>query len=241
VTAAEFADAVRAYRFEQHPFDVAALSLAAQSIADAGLLIVGEPHGVCETPSVLYRLACELGTRAIAFEWSHEDVDEPLQAFVRGHPFDFEALWSLPGTAEFFCGDGRITAGHFALLERLRQEGTLEQAIAFDRLDSDPSLGWQVRDRDLAKRLLAEWRGQPLLVLTGAFHARLDEDGTMAAHLARSRRGLATAMLDFDRGSCWSRGAAHDVSGSMPEAPIRLRIPEATPAVVPSRAFQRDA
>jgi hypothetical protein len=27
----------------------------------------------------------------------------------------------------------------------------------------------------------------------------------------------------------------------MPEAPIRLRIPEATPAVVPSRAFQRDA
>jgi hypothetical protein len=241
VTAAEFADAVRAYRFEQHPFDAAALSLAAQSIADAGLLVVGEPHGVCETPSVLYRLACELGTRAIAFEWSHEEVDEPLQAFVRGHPFDFEALWSLPRTAEFFCGDGRITAGHFALLERLRQEGRLEEAIAFDRLDPDPPLEWQARDRDLAERLLAEWRGQPLLVLTGAFHARLDADGTMAAHLASSRRGVASAMLDFDRGSCWSRGTAHDVSGSMPEAPIRLRIPEATPAIVPSRAFQRDA
>ncbi|HEX3688003.1 MAG TPA: hypothetical protein VHU60_10485 [Gaiellaceae bacterium] len=241
MTAAKFADAVRAYRFEQHPFDVAALSLAARSIADAGLLVVGEPHGVYETPSVLYRLACELGTRAIAFEWSHEEVEEPLQAFVRGDPFDFEALWSLPGTAEFFCGDGRITAGHFALLERLRQEGRLEQAIAFDRLDPDPPLEWPARDRDLAERLLAEWRGQPLLVLTGAFHARLDEDETMAAHLARSRRGLATAMLDFDRGSCWSRGAAHDVSGSMPEAPIRLRIPEATLALVPSRAFQRDA
>jgi hypothetical protein len=241
VTAAEFLDAVRAYRFEQHSFDAAALSLAAQSIADAGLLVVGEPHGVSETPSVLYQLSCELGTRAIAFEWSHEEVEEPLQAFVRGHPFDFEALWSLPGTAEFFCGDGRITAGHFALLERLRQEGTLGQAIAFDRLDPDPPLEWQARDRDLAERLLAEWSGQPLLVLTGAFHARLDADGTMAAHLASSRRGLATAMLDFDRGSCWSRGTAHDVSGSMPEAPIRLRIPEATPAVVPSRAFQRDA
>jgi hypothetical protein len=219
VTAAEFADAVRAYRFEQHAFDSAALSHAAQSIADAGLLIIGEPHGVRETPSVLYGLACELEAQAIAFEWSYEEVDEPLQAFVRGDPFDFEALWSLPGTAEFFCGDGRITAGHFALLERLRQEGRLEQAIAFDRLDPEPLPEWQVRDREMAERLLAEWRGASLLVLTGGFHAQLEEE-RMAAHLAHARPGLSSAILDFGH-------------AELPEAPIVLQLPPGGQAVVP--------
>jgi hypothetical protein len=219
VTAAEFADAVRAYRFEQHSFDAAALSLPAQSIADAGMLVVGEPHGVRETPSVLYGLACKLGAQAIAFEWSHEEVDEPLQAFVQGDAFDFEALWSLPATAEFFCGDGRITAGHFALLERLRQEGRLEQAIAFDRLDPDPLPDWQVRDREMAERLLAEWRGAPMLVLTGGFHAQLQGE-TMAARLAHARPGLSSAILDFGH-------------AELPEAPIVLRLPPGSRAVVP--------
>jgi hypothetical protein len=219
VTAAEFVDAVRAYRFEQHPLDAAALSLAAQSISDSGLLIVGEPHGVRETPSVLYQLASTLGTRAIALEWSHEEVDQPLQAFVRGGPFDFEALWSLPGTAEFFCGDGRITAGHFALLERLREEGMLEQAIAFDRLDPEPLPEWQVRDREMAERLLAEWRGAPLLVPTGGFHAQ-PQGETMAAHLARARPGLSSAILDYGH-------------AEVPEAPIVLRLPPGSRAVVP--------
>jgi len=223
VTAAEFAAAVRGYRFEQHPFDAAALSLARQSIADAGMLVVGEPHGVSETPSVLYRLACELGTRAIAFEWSHEEIDEPLQAFVGGDPFDFEALWSLPVTAEFFCGDGRITAGHFALLERLRQEGRLEQAVAFDRLDPDPLPEWQVRDREMAERLLAEWRGAPLLVVAGGFHAQLEGE-TMAAHLARARPGLSSASL----------GYGHvELPREFRVAPIVLRLPPGSRAVVP--------
>jgi hypothetical protein len=125
----EFAAAVAEHAFADSAFEPDALARAAVSLAETGLLVVGEPHGVRETPSVLYALAIALGTRAVAFEWSHEEMEAAVQAFLRSGSFDFEELWSLPSSAEFFCGDGRITAGHFALLQRLRREGRLDQVI----------------------------------------------------------------------------------------------------------------
>jgi hypothetical protein len=236
----EFAEAVRAHRFDEVAFDDEALALLATSLAEAGMLVIGEPHGVRETPSVLYSLATTFNTRAVAFEWSHEEMDGPVQDFVRSGSFDFDRLWSLPGSAEFFCGDGRIAAGHFALLRRLRDERRLDQVIVFDRLDPEqPSDDWAVRDRELAARLLAEWDQRlPLLVLTGAFHAQLDatEGETMAMHLARERPGLRPAMLAYSRGQCWWRGEAHDISDAMPDAAISLTVAEGTPAVVPGPA-----
>jgi hypothetical protein len=218
----EFRAAVGNYRFDGIVFEEEVIGLAAGTLAETGLLVVGEPHGAYETPSVLYSLAGRLGTRGIAFEWSHEELDEAVQRFVRSGSFDFERLWSLPPSAEFFCGDGRFTTGHFALLQRLRDEGRLDQAIVYDRLDPVPDPDdWRIRDRELAERLLGEWDERtPLLVLTGAFHATLAE-GTMAAELARARPGLRPAMLEYqDR-------------PAMPEAPITLPLPIATPAVVP--------
>lgn len=239
---AAFAAAVAEHPFAEFPFDHDALARAAASVAAAGLLIVGEPHGVRETPSALYALAVALGTRAVGFEWSYEEMEQPTQAFLRNGSFDFRELWSLAADSEFFCGDGRITAGHFALLERLRREGRLDQVIVFDRLDPAPVEDWaeqvRIRDAAMAERLLAEWsRNHPLLVLTGAFHARVEADeGTpMAAHLARSLPGVQPAMLDYAAGRCWSRGELHDVSGPMPPAPITFRLGEATPAIVPGR------
>lgn len=233
----DFADAVSAHRFDAFAFGREAIRLARETLAETGLLVVGEPHGVRETPSVLYRLASLLSARAVAFEWSHEEMDEPVQEFLRTGEFDFANLWSLPPSAEFFCGDGRITAGHFALLRRLRAEGRLDQVIAFDRLDPEPLPDdFQVREQEMADRLLAERNDRvPLLVLTGAFHAQVNapEGETMAAHLARHLPGLLPAMLDYASGQCWSRGGLHDVSGPIPDAPIRLRVPEASPAVVP--------
>ncbi len=232
-----FAAAVRAHRFDEVAFDGEAVECARAALVGAGLLVVGEPHGVYETPGALYALSSVLGTRAVAFEWSHEEMDGPVQDFVCDGCFDFERLWSLPASAEFFSGDGRIAAGHFALLRRLRDEGRLDQAILFDRLDpAPPPDDPLVRDRELAERLAAEWDARfPLLVLTGASHARLEaaEGEMMAAHLARERPRLQPAMLDYASGHCWSRGRLHDVSGPMPPAPITLRVPVATPAVVP--------
>jgi hypothetical protein len=233
-TPEDFAPAVQAHRFDEFAFDGDAVALARASLAEAGLLVVGEPHGVYQTPSVLYSLACALETRSVAFEWSHEEMNEVVQDFLLGGSFDFERLWSLPEAAEFFCGDGRIAAGHFALLQRLKDEGRLDQVIVFDRLDPE-SPDPLARDREMAERLLTEWDDRaPLLVLIGAFHAQLetDEGETTATHLARHRPGLRPAMLDYSGGQCWSR-KLHDVLGPMLPAPIRLRLPAATPAVVP--------
>ena len=227
---AAFAAAVDAYRFDDVQLDEHALARLERSLADTGIVLVGEPHGVRETPAVLHALAQALGIRALAFEWSHEELDPFLEP-----PFDFAAMWRLPPTAELFCGDGRITPGHFALLRRLSPDAV----IAYDRLDPEPAPPWPVRDRELAERLLEEWDGRtPLLVLTGAFHAQLSAaDGEpMAAHLARTRPGLAPAMLTYAAGSCWSRGRTHDVSGPMPPAPVALRLPHATPADVPGQS-----
>jgi hypothetical protein len=213
----EFAAAMDAYRFESVAVDAGALD-------GATLVVVGEAHGLRETPSVLYALACALDARALALEWSHEEMDEPLQALVHNGSFDLEALWRLPESAEFFCGDGRVTAGHFALLRRLRREGRLEQVIAFDRLDPDPVPAWQVRDGDMAERLLREWdRRLPLLAVAGAFHARLDLPETLAARVAAEVPGLRLAMIQ------------HAGRPELPAAPVSLHVATATPAVVPGR------
>ena len=193
----EFAAAVDGYRLVEIPLDVA-------EIREPGLLFVGESHGVRENPDALYSLAVELGTRAVAFEWSHEEMQAPLDAFLHTGSFDFDELWSLPPAAEFFCGDGRITTGHFALLDQLRRENRLDQVIAADRLDPVPVPDdWQVRDREMAERLLAEWDPRsPMLVLVGGAHARLDAtDGvTMAMVVARAYPDVQSVMLEYPRG-----------------------------------------
>lgn len=234
----EFVAAVEEHPFPEHELDRDALGLARETLARTGMLVVGEPHGVRETPSVLYSLATTLDTRAVGFEWSHEELDAALQEFLRTGALDLTRLWQLPSSSEFFCGDGRITAGHFALLRRLRHEGRLDQVIAFDRLDPQPApADWQVRDREMAERLLAQRdEAAPLLVLTGAFHARLDaaEGMTMAAQLARAVPGLSPAMLDYAEGRCRASGRLRDVSAPMPAAPIRFRVARARPAVLPA-------
>jgi hypothetical protein len=207
----EFERAVLDYAFDEVALERGALAAAAHTLRTTGLLVVGEPHGVRQTPAVVYAVARALGIRAIAFEWSHEELADPGR------------LWTLPPTAEAFCGDGRVTAGHYALLERMRPD----QLIAFDRLDAAPPTSWEehvrVREPKLAERLLAEWdRRLPLLVLTGAFHAQLSSpDGEpMAAFLARELPGLEPAMLAY-------------AGIELPPAPIVFALPPAEPAVTP--------
>jgi hypothetical protein len=205
-TPAAFRSAVEAYPFGEARVDV----------TRRDLLLVGDAHGVhaSREPAVLYEIARGLGARALAFEWSHDELGNVVEEFLATGTFDLEAVWALPPGAESFGGDGRFTAGHVALLERLHREGTLEQVIPFDRLDPDPPAPQDVRRREMAERLLAEWdRALPLLAVVGAGHL-----APMAALI-----GAETATLDY--------GA--DVE--RPRATVAFAVPEGPPAVVPGR------
>ena len=182
---------------------------ARRAIDATGVLVVGEPHGFAETPRFVLRLMREVDARALALEWSYEEVDEALQRFV--HTGELV----LPPSAEIFNGDGRALEEHVELLHALRADGRLEQLIAFDRLDREGQT-WEDRDRDMADRLLEQWdRRHRLIAVTGGFHAQLDctEGTTMAMHLARALPGLQTAMLDYEN------------VGGMPPAPIVFPLP----------------
>jgi hypothetical protein len=205
-TPAAFRSAIEAYRFGD----------AAVDTARRDLLLLGDAHGLhaSREPAVLYALTQALGARALAFEWSHDELGEIVRRFITTGTFDLEAVWSLPADAEAFAADGRFTAGHVALLERLHAEGTLGQVIALDRRDPDPVPPPEARDRDMAERLLAEWdRSLPLLAVVGAAHV-----APIAALV-----GAETAMLDY----------GHRVE--LPPASLTFAVPEGPPAVVPAR------
>ena len=118
-------------------------------------MLAGEAHGFAETPNLLYTLVRRLGLRGLALEWAEEEM----------HDLDLERLWQLPADAEFFSGDGRITAGHFALIARLREEGRLDQLLLLDRVGSVSS----ARELGMAATLRREQR-VPMLAAVGAGH-----------------------------------------------------------------------
>ena len=94
--------------------------------ASEGLLLVGEAHGVEQTPAVLHALIRALASGGLALEWSEDELGEVVAA-------SFESLWDLPPEAEAFSGDGRFTAGHVALLRHVE----LDQLVLLDRVGSD--------------------------------------------------------------------------------------------------------
>src|SRR5689334_7764306 len=142
---AEFRAAVDAYAFT-----------AAVPPHPAGSLLIGHGHGLRAAwePALLYALAHETDAAiALAFEWSDDELRPIVDELVQSGRLDVENLWKLPDDAEAFCGDGRFTAGHVALLERLVHERRLAQLILFDRR------GWvqPQRSTEMAACLSRDW------------------------------------------------------------------------------------
>ena len=132
------------------------------------------------------------------------------------------ALWALPPEAEAFSGDGRLTAGHVALLRAVE----LDEVVLLDRVGSEGD----ERSLAIGERLLAVPR--PVLAVLGAGHARLAE-GTAAARVAPRSAGLTPVLLAWAGGSCWFHGE-HPLSGEPPRLAVELPLPPARPAVVPA-------
>lgn len=158
MTPAGFRAAVDAYRFTAiappHP---------------DGSILIGHGHGLRAAwePAAFYAIARETNATALAFEWSEDELRPLVDGILESGRLVVEELWRLPDGAEAFCGDGRFTAGHVALLERLVAERRLAQVILFDRLGSEQP----TRSAEMAMRLSEEWdRRHRLIAVVGAGH-----------------------------------------------------------------------
>ena len=113
----------------------AALTEVRRSLDSSGLLLLGEVHGVRENPLVIRALMVALGVTGLALEWA-EQLAPAVRGYLAGRPLaDDMALWS---------GDGRITAGHLAVIRERAAAGPLDLTL----FDGIGELGWTWSQRD---------------------------------------------------------------------------------------------
>jgi hypothetical protein len=214
-----------------------ARAAARQSLDSSGLLLLGEIHGVRENPLLIHALMNAFGLTSLALEWP-EDLTPIIRAFLAsgtlaGHPW----LWG---------GDGRITAGHLAVLADRAATGPLE-LILFDGV-TGADWSWSQRDEAMARRLLATSPPSArTLVVAGNAHTpvRPIELGIpMGARIAGQRPGTREIQISYGSGSFYNCKPRQFARRTDPQGKIRLHqhqgdlvldLPIATEAVVPHR------
>jgi hypothetical protein len=143
-------------------FDEGASDKLAAGIDATKLLILGEMHGVKENADVIYTLFKKFGFRQLALEWE-SGLGVVVEQYLETGEVDFDAIQDSP--------DGRITAGHFVLLKKLKDEGLLEKLICFD---VSGEADWDARDENMSKNILAGLTDSPTLVVAGNLHAKVE-------------------------------------------------------------------
>jgi hypothetical protein len=219
-------------------FEPAARAAAQRSLGESGLLLLGEFHGVAENPLLIRALLAEFGLTGLALEW-HGELTPVVSTFLAGGPLaDHWLLWS---------GDGRITAGHFAVLRDRAAAGPFQLTL-FD-VTSYAGSSWSERDAGMAARVLAGPEpGTGTLVVAGNAHTpvrRTTLGVPMGANLAERRPGVAEIRISYAAGGFYNLGPRRfDGPGGESGQPPRLSrrdgalvldLPLATEAVVPQR------
>jgi hypothetical protein len=178
------------------------------------------------------------GLRGLALEW-HEDLAPVVEAFLAtGTLADQWLLWP---------GDGRITAGHLAVLPERAAAGPLEVIL----FDGTIGAGWSWSDRDeaMARRILAATAaGTRTLAVAGNAHTptRPTELGVpMGAWLARRRPAVREIQINYGGGRYYNgRPRRFGPRGPRPRR-VRLHqrhdalildLPAAAEALVPQRS-----
>ena len=172
----------------------AALAAAGRSLDSCGLLLLGEMHGVRENPLVIRAVMQAFGLTSLALEWPDE-LAPVIRTFLAGEPLaDHPWLWG---------GDGRITAGHLAMLAERSTAGPLGVILLNGVIGAGWS--WSHRDEAMARRLLAappqqlahwRWQATPIPRLaprTWAFRWAPGWPGSGRAS-GRSRSGTGAAV-----------------------------------------------
>jgi hypothetical protein len=122
---AEFRQAVADFPVEELEVGAEPAAQAEErSLAESGFLLLGEVHGVWENPLIIAALLRSFGLASLALEWPAE-LAPVISAFLAGEALaDDPQLWS---------GDGRITAGHLAVLRERAAAGPLGPVLAARR------------------------------------------------------------------------------------------------------------
>jgi hypothetical protein len=216
-----------------------ALAAARRSLDESGLLLLGEVHGAWENPLAIRAVMEALGLTGLALEWD-EGLAPVIRAFfgggaLAGHPM----LWS---------GDGRITAGHLAVLAERAAAGPLELILFDGPVWADWS--WSQRDEAMARRILAGApAGSRTLVVAGNAHTSTSETSLgvpLGARLAEQRPGVREISISYGDGRYYNLQPA----SFRPVSPRRDRVwlhyrrgalvldlPWAREAVVPQRPW----
>lgn len=144
-------------------FDEKSMQSLIAELGEAKLLLLGETHGVKENVDIIYTLFKKFGFKKLALEWDKK-LKEEVEKFLQTGELDFEAIKNSP--------DGRITAGHFALLKKLKDEGLLEALVCFDGETS--TADWDTRDRNMAQNIMANLADGTTLVVAGNLHTQIE-------------------------------------------------------------------
>jgi hypothetical protein len=236
-----------------------------QSLQRTGLVLLGERHGIAQTPVLVEELIAWFGLGGIALEW-HEDLRPWLDRWITNGVLA-DPVWGVP-PVEVWGGDGRLTAGHLAMLRRWAAAGlliTLMDGTTIVRPrpgESEEETGrqwWSERDAAMAARVLAA-PDAPIgrLVVAGNLHTRLkplpasDPIGAeigvpMGAELARRRPGLCSIDCVYGPGQFYNLGPRRsDPDGLggqhldrprliMQQGALLLQVPSPREATVPHR------
>ena len=216
-----------------------ALAAARRSLDSSGLLLLGEVHGVRENPLVIRALMRSLGLDGLGLEWP-ADLAPVVGEFAAGGALaDHPALW---------MGDGRITAGHLAVLRERAAAGRLALCLfdgpMFDGPVTDgpvidgPVFGsgggadwsWSRRDEAMAARLLAgATAASGTLAVAGNAHTPTEPTHLgvpLGARVSRQRPGVREIRVDYGGGRFYNLEPRHFRRGSGRNRSDQIRLHE---------------
>jgi hypothetical protein len=218
--------------------DSSAHAAARRSLDESGLLLLGETPGVRENPLLARALMTSLGITGLALEWPTE-LAPAISDFLAGSRLpDHDLLWS---------GEGRITAGHLAVLQERIRADRLQALTLFD---GTTEVGWSRREAAMADRILAARSPESgTLVVAGDAHTPTTPTTMgmpLGARLAEKRRGVREIRVRYGSGEYYNLrtrefkkrfGFRKQVRLHIEQGQLILDLPAATEAAVPHRVM----
>jgi hypothetical protein len=206
-----------------------------RSVDQSGLLLVGEVPGVRENPLIVRALMQAFGLGGLALEWPG-DLTGVISAFAAGGTLrDHPLLW---------LGDGRITAGHLAVLRERARAGQPGPALfgAMAGADQGPQPGEAMAGQVLAAATAASGT---LAVTGGAPASPASPGAPLGACLSRQRPGVLDIRVNYGRGGYYSMRPSqiypsisiwpNQTRLYQEHGSLILELPAATEAIVPHR------